>query len=169
MTLNVPYQAYTKRIFYHGDIADGYSWLGWDGWPGAQITADISAIMKLTGDLMAPYLNRMDYTAAGYKLSDTRIDLGTAPGFTLVKDSYFPYWKSRSGDIMPTSQGFMLVQADTGDVILDYRKPLYYILASAFTIMGLIGAVTVLLVALFWPNSGGARRRSRPERYSLWG
>ena len=145
VTLNVPYLTYTNKIFYHGDVADGYMWLGWDGWPGAVITPDMQTTIKKAANLTAPYFDRLDYTAVDYKLNDTHISLGNSAGFTLVKDSYFPYWQSRSADIMPTSQGFMLVHSGEDNVVLDYQKPLYYTSAAVFTILGLIAAAAALL------------------------
>ena len=148
VTLNVPYLTYTNKIFYHGDIADGYMWLGWNGWPGSKITPDIQATVSKSSDLMASYLSQLDYTPAGYQLNDTRIDLETSPGFTLVKDSYFPYWKSRSGSIVTTTQGFMLIDSNAGNVTLEYQRPLYYKLAIICSILGVIAAVILLLVML---------------------
>jgi hypothetical protein len=147
--LNMPYLTYTNQLFYHGDEANGYMWLGWDSWPGAQITADMEKTLKNAGKLLQPYLNKLEYTPVDYKLTDTHIDLGNSPGFVLVKDSYFDYWKSPSNAVMTTSQGFMLVSTDSDNATLDFRKPLYYILAAVCTIAGLITAVVLLLVLRF--------------------
>jgi hypothetical protein len=146
VTLNVPYLNYTNKIFYHGDIADGYMWLGWNNWPGSKITPEMQVALSKTSNLMASYLNQLDYTQAGYQLNDTRINLTTSPGFTLVKDTYFQYWQSQSADIITTSQGFMLINSNSGNVTLEYSRPLYYKLAIICTIMGLLAATIFLLV-----------------------
>jgi hypothetical protein len=163
VTLNVPYLTYTNRIFYHGDVADGYMWLGWNSWSGSQITPEMQAILIQTSNLMATYLRQFEYMPAGYQLNGTRIDLETSPGFTLVKDTYFPYWKSGSSDIMPTSQGFMLASSDVGKVGLEYQRPLYYNLAIISTILGLVATLIFPLVVAIskrqigFPNPGRTR------------
>jgi hypothetical protein len=146
ITLNVPYLTYTNRIFYHGEIANGYLWIGWDNWPGARITPDMQNVLINTGNLISPHLNELEYTPVSYKLAEIRIDIGNTPGFTLIKDSYFPYWKSQLNDIVTTSQGFMLIYSNSSNAVLNYQKPLYYLFATSCSVLGMIGAMVALLV-----------------------
>ncbi len=147
--LDLPYLTYTNRIFYHGDEANGYMWTGWDAWPGARITSDIQDGVDAVSKLLSPYLAKLTYSGAGYRAADTRIEISTSPGFTLVKDSYFPYWQSPQGPIISTSQGFMLIHSDSDSIVLTYRRPLYYILAAAISVLVLLAVVTLLLVVAF--------------------
>jgi hypothetical protein len=152
VNLTLPYLTFTK-IFYHGDIADGYMWIGWDNWPGSRITPDQKSALFNFGPAMAQYIDKLGYTPAIYKMTSTWIDLTTSPGFTLVKDSYFPYWENENSQIMSTTQGFMLVYSDSSSLSLNYRRPLYYLLAAAFTALGLTGgAVTLILLTLVRRN-----------------
>jgi hypothetical protein len=144
--LNMPYLSYTNQVFYHGDEANGYMWLGWDSWPGAQLSAEMIKGLNNAGNVMQPYLDRLSYEPVNYNLKDTTISVGNSPGFTLVKNSYFPYWKAENGSVMSTSQGFMLLDADSADSVLNFKKPMYYLLASAFSALGLLAMATVLIV-----------------------
>ena len=145
--VNVPYLRYTNQLFYHGDIANGYMWNGWDAWPGARINASMKAVLLKAGVSMTNYVNKLDYTPVSFtRVNDNRIKLGNSAGFTLVKESYFPYWESPGDEVISTSQGFMLVCSGDGESELVYRKPLYYIMAAALTGVGLAGAVTALVV-----------------------
>ncbi len=144
--LNMPYLSYTDQVFYHGDEANGYMWLGWDSWPGAQLSADMQNNLNNASKIMKPYLDQLSYEPVNYSLNGTAISLGNSPGFTLVKDSYFPYWKSENNSIMSTSQGFMLLDTESANSVLNYKKPMYYLFASAFSALGLLAMVTVLIV-----------------------
>jgi hypothetical protein len=141
--LNVPYQNYTKQLFYQGNEANANMWTGWDGWPGARPDASQQATLNNAGQIISKYLNQLDYTPVEYKLTNNRIDLSTSPGFTLVKDSYFPYWTSRNSNIMSTSQGFILVYSDADNIVLNFQRPGYYKLAT-------IATITVLIAAIVW-------------------
>jgi hypothetical protein len=75
-----------------------------------------------------------------------RIQLETRPGFTLVKDSYFPYWDTAQGKIVPTSQGFMLVYSDGANVVLNYERPLVNTAATVITLVSFTGIIAVLII-----------------------
>lgn len=149
--VEAPYYAFTSRLFYHGDEADGYWWVGVDFFDGSHPTREDIGFLDYAGWWWSMYSDRLEYQAATYQLSDNRIVLGTRPGFTLVKDSYFPYWKTDQGQVVPTSQGFMLVYSDSPDADIRYRMPLVDVAAVVLTLGGL-AAVTALLIA-------GLRRR----------
>ena len=148
-TLNVPYLTYPNRVCYHGDVADGYLWIGWDAWVGAQITPDIQAMLYACSNLLAPYFNKLDYFPVNYQSTDNRIEVSASPGFTLIKDSYFPYWKADKGQIVSTSQGFMLAYTDSANLTLNYQKPGYYIFAAVCSLMMTIVVAVILLVTFF--------------------
>jgi hypothetical protein len=157
--INMPYLTYSNTIFYHGNEADGMEWYRWDNSIKSRINSLAQVNLNKMADMMSRYLDEFDYTPVDYKTADTRIELGNSPGFTLVKNSYFPYWKADGGSVMPTSQGFMLVYSDQNNTHLNYRKPLYYIIAAAFTVLGLITAAVSLLIIFFRRSSkdSGAR------------
>jgi uncharacterized membrane protein len=142
----MPYLTYTNQVFYHGDEANGYMWLGWDSWPGAQLSADMINNLNGANKLLKTYLDKLTYEPVNYDLKGTTINLGNSSGFTLIKDSYFPYWKSETGSIMSTSQGFMLLDSDSANSVLNYKKPVYYLSASAFSALGLLAMITALIV-----------------------
>jgi len=146
--VNVPYLTYTNQIFYHGDEANGYLWSAWDRSSKARITRQMQNALNKTSELMTEYIDSLDYTPVGYEMVDTRIDLESSPGFTLVKNSYFPYWKANHGTVMATTQGFMLVHTDGSDATLNFRKPFYYIFAAVCTVVTLTVFMIVLIIGL---------------------
>ncbi len=150
--LSAPFRRIANRYFYHGDEANVYMWLGTDAWQGSRLTEDDLALLKEFGASIAPFLDGLAYEPAEYAYDDNRIELASQPGFTLVKDSYFPYWQSDDAELIRTTQGFMLVASPEDEVTLDYWAPLPDKLATAATITGLTGAValgTVLVIRRF--------------------
>lgn len=146
--LYLPYKMLTNKYFYHGDDANIYGWMAFDNFPGSHLTPEDLAAMNSIGISMNAYLDKLEYVPASYKSSKNRTELTTTPGFTLVKDSYFPYWETDQGQIIPTSQGFMLVYSDNISVILSYRRSLADIFAVALTIAGL-ATIIIIMVLVF--------------------
>ena len=146
ISVNVPVTAVTDGVFYHGDEGDVKAWGEFemaiapgDMFRGLQIASEV-------GNELLPYISNLEYESAVYKYNTNTIDVKSTPGFTLVKDSYFPYWHSGQGVVMVTTQGFMLAYSDTGDVSLVYKEPVYYLIAGIVTVAGLVSTLAVLIV-----------------------
>jgi hypothetical protein len=105
--------------------------------------------MQTIGDQMSQILQNMSYQAAGYESSQNRLDVTTKPGFTLIKDSYFPHWQTKQGNIMPTTQGFTLINSDDIRIVLNYKEPFVYPIATCITIVTLSAALAILAGATF--------------------
>jgi len=146
INLNLPYISYTDRLFYHGDKADGSKWYIMDNQRSLRMTISQHRTTINASELLEPYLSKLDYSPAAYLMTDNKIKLQTTPGFTLVKDSYFPYWKTDQGSIMTTSQGFMLIKSDKCDLTLIYQEPIYYATAAGATMSGLAAFILLLPV-----------------------
>lgn len=144
--LKFPYRGFINRFFYHGDRGNGMGWVSFDAAKASMINPPELTLLETMGNLMGIYLGRLDYQPAGYSYKDNKTELKTRPGFTLVKDSYFPYWSAAPGKIMPTSQGFMLVYSDEPDVVLDYKKPLLNTAATVITLVSFMTAAVMLAV-----------------------
>ena len=122
--LNLPYISYTSELFYHGDKGDVEVWRLLDRTGIKKPGEEMIAALEQAGDVMSEYLSRLDYEPAEYEYNDKIIEINAEPGFVLVKDSYFPYWGTEQGDVLSTSQGFMLVYTNESTAILNYENPL---------------------------------------------
>jgi len=145
-TFRFPYQEFINRYFYHGERGNGMAWVAFDDWENAKLGNEQIVKLDNAAGLMRVFFNRLEYQPAGYSLSGNKIQLATRPGFTLVKDSYFPYWNALQGQIIPTSQGFMLVYSDNADVTLNYKKPAINVVATFITLITFTGVAVVLAV-----------------------
>jgi hypothetical protein len=154
--LGLPYQSYTDQLFYHGERGDIGAWRIMDGNDDAKLNDAMLAVLQQAGDEMAEYLSRLAYSPAEYQYEDSTIELTAPPGFVLVKDSYFPYWQTNQGDIVTTSQGFMLVNSQDADTILEYRKPIVNTVASMVTVVSLAAAIFFLIATAI------RKKRRRP-------
>jgi uncharacterized membrane protein len=142
--LRVPYITYTNKLFYHGDEGNVKGWGSFDSAPSSRMDTDESVTIERVGKEMSAYLERFNYEPASYKLDRNTTELMTRPGFTLIKDSYFPYWDSKQGKILPTSQGFMLVYSNDAVIVLNYEKPAVNTFATMTSIISL-ATIAVLL------------------------
>jgi hypothetical protein len=146
INIDAPVTAVTDGIFYHGSEGDVAAWGTFENSiPPALMNQGLAAATSV-GNALMPYLDQIEYTPASYQDTDTTISVGSAAGFTLVKDSYFPYWRSGQGTVLATTQGFMLVYSNASNINLDYKEPGAYTAAALVTIVSLVGATGLLIV-----------------------
>lgn len=146
--LNLPYITYTDKFFYRGDKGDVAAWADFEFDPSSQLNNEALVMLQQAGDDMGEYLQRLKYEPANYKFDENRIEVRAEPGFTLIKDSYFPYWSTQQGTVLPTSQGFMLVYTDDTTTLLHYRKPAINTVTTIVSLIGLAIAVIVLATGI---------------------
>ena len=144
--LKLPYLNLIKKYLYHGDQGNGMAWVSFDSWKGSKISPEETAMLKTFGDQLSNHLNALEYQPVGYHHIENTTALATRPGFTLVKDTYFPYWSTAQGNIIQTSQGFTLVYSDASNVTLNYRIPAINTAASAISIVSFLGVALALLL-----------------------
>jgi hypothetical protein len=101
------------------------------------------------GNRLDDFTAGMTYRPAGYVPNGNRIELKAPAGFTLIKDSYFYYWNSGQGKIMPTGQGFMLVYSDGADPVLEYQVPSVNTVAAVITVVSLCAGILTLAFLYF--------------------
>lgn len=147
--LRLPYIAFTDRYCYHGEDANFYAWVAVDLFEGSRLTPEDLAALESMAGFMGAYLDRLEYMPASYESTTDRIEIKAEPGFTLVKDSYFPYWRSGQGEVASTSQGFMLVYSDDSQMVLSYKRPPSGILAAILTVIGLVAIFIALAASAF--------------------
>lgn len=144
--LNLPYISYTNELFYQGDKGDVAAWRFFDRNNISKLGEEMTSTLKQAGNEISEYLSRLGYEPAEYEYNDNRIEVSAEPGFTLIKDSYFPYWETEQRSILATSQGFMLIYTNDTTAILDYKKPAINTLAIVISIVGLSVVVVVLII-----------------------
>ncbi len=153
--LNLPYITYTNKFFYRGDKGDVAGWADFEFNPSLRLNNEALAMLQQAGNEMGEYLQRLKYEPANYKSDENRIEVKAEPGFILVKDSYFPYWSTQQGTVLPTSQGFMLVYTDDTTILLSYRKPAINTLATLASMIGLAVAIIVLVAYILAARKPG--------------
>jgi uncharacterized membrane protein len=147
--LRLPYITYTNELFYHGDEGDVRAWAIFDSTHSSRMDANEYVTIENIGREMSRYLDRLNYEPASYEGGNNSIELITEPGFTLIKDSYFPYWETEQGEILTTSQGFMLVYSHDTTVVLHYKKPTVSIISATITIISLAAVTVILAIGSF--------------------
>jgi hypothetical protein len=147
ITLNLPYISYTDNVFYQGDKGNVKDWGNFDFNPNAKLTKEMQTTLEVIGEQLSPYLSDLDYYPAEYIYSDNKIEVSNAEyGFILIKDSYFPYWETKQGEVLNTTQGFILVKTDNTEIELEYKKPVINIVATIITISGLSISIIFLIM-----------------------
>ena len=146
--LRLPYITYTNKLFYRGDEGDVREWDKFDSADSSRMDANEYVTMENISREMSGYLEGLNYEPASYKQSRDSIELATEPGFTLIKDSYFPYWETKQGEVLSTSQGFMLVYSHDNTVVLNYKKPAVHIIAAIISIISLAAIAGVLATSI---------------------
>ncbi len=144
--LNLPYVTYTDRFFYRGDKGDVKGWRTFDSTSSPRLDWDASATLQGVARQMAGHLDQLTYEPATYDCRQDGMHVVSVPGFTLIKDSYFPYWNGEGGELMPTTQGFILVHSDTGSISLNYGKPLANPLATVISLVSITAAGLILAI-----------------------
>ena len=161
--LNLPYITYTNKFFYRGDKGDITAWRDFDREPGSQLDSEAVVMLQQASSELSEYLQNLKYEPANYKFDKNRIQVETEPGFTLVKDSYFPYWSTNQDEVLSTSQGFMLVYSDDAIISLSYEKPVINTIATIVSIIGLAMSLIVLVVAAL-SRLGGLRKENQMKK-----
>lgn len=146
--LRLPYITYTNKLFYRGDEGDVREWARFDSVFSSRMDANEYLTIENAGKEMSGYLERLTYEPASYKRGRNSIELITEPGFTLIKDSYFPYWETKQGEVLSTSQGFMLVYSHDATVFLNYKKPTVNIIAAMISLVSLATVAVVLVISI---------------------
>jgi hypothetical protein len=145
--INAPYIDYTDKFFYRGDKGDVIAWSSFDSNESYNLTQDAITSLHQIGINMSPYLQQLNYEPVDYKADENNITTNGQPGFTLIKDSYYPYWHSSNGELVPTVQGFMLVYSKENTIQLACKMPPVNIIAGIITIVSLLTAIILLV---FW-------------------
>jgi uncharacterized membrane protein len=140
ISLSVPYLDYASTFFFQGHKGDAVGWMSFGYNPTPEELADLE---KLSVDL-EDMINGLEYQAVNYEYRENQIRVDGEPGFTLVKDSYFPYWGTDEGQILSTTQGFILTYSDDASVLLRYQKPA---INTAATIISLLSFAGILVAA----------------------
>jgi hypothetical protein len=146
--INVPYTSFSDLLFFHGSNGDARGWSNFQRSVSQDMMSNTLAVMQTIGAQISPVFQDMSYHAVNYESSQNRVDVITKPGFTLIKDSYFPYWSIKHGEIIPTTQGFILVNSDSTQITLNYKQPVAYTIAAGVTIITLLGAILILLIVV---------------------
>lgn len=153
VSLNVPYLDYANGFFYRGDRGDVIAWMTFANDLGSEAVNGLAKLGVELGDT----LNELKYEAASYEYSENEIRVDGQQGFTLIKDSYFPYWGIDEGRVLPTTQGFMLTYSDDASGLLRYRKPAMNDAATLISPVAFAGIIAVLAV-------NAKRRKARKTR-----
>ena len=142
--LNAPYLAYDRNFFFQGKDWDAIGWFKFDYSLSSRLTLEgLNNLAKIyTG--MSRITEMLAYEPVNYKYTDNKIEVAGAPGFTLIKDSYFPYWTGKH-KILPTTQGFMLTYSESGDILLEYRKPFLNFVSAIISLLSLAGIIGVII------------------------
>jgi uncharacterized membrane protein len=146
--LRLPYITYTNKLFYRGDEGNVKGWRSFDSALSSRMDTNEYVTIEKVGREMSRYLERLNYEPASYKRGRNSIELITEPGFTLIKDSYFPYWDTKQGKVLPTSQGFMLVYSHDTTVVLNYKKPTVNTIATMISIVSLATIAVALATSI---------------------
>jgi uncharacterized membrane protein len=146
--LRLPYITYTNKFFYRGDEGNFKGWRSFDSALSSRMDANEYVTIENVGREISRYLERLNYEPASYKRGKNSIELITEPGFTLIKDSYFPYWETKQGKVLPTSQGFMLIYSHDTTVVLNYKKPTVNIIATIISIASLVTVAVALAISI---------------------
>ncbi len=165
VSLKFPFSAFIQQLFYHGEQGNGMGWVFFDNTQNSRPTPEQRLLLERAAELARGFTERLAYAPVKYDRNGNGIRLESGPGFTLVKDSYFPYWSAADGTVIPTTQGFMLVYSNDANAALDYRKPFVNQAASAVTIGSLI-AVPGVLIALAVTGRRRKEKASSEEKNS---
>ena len=161
--LNLPYITYTNKFFYRGDKGDITAWRDFDREPGSQLDSKAAVMLQQASSELSEYLQNLKYEPANYKFDKNRIQVETEPGFTLVKDSYFPYWNTNQDEVLSTSQGFMLIYSDDAIISLSYEKPAMNTIATIVSLTCLAISLIVLVVVAL-SRLGGLRKENQIKK-----
>ena len=145
--IDVPYVKYSDDFFYQGDKGDSDAWDKFNSHNSHGLTQDAMNSLNQIGINMSPYLQKLNYAPVDYKADEQNITTNGQPGFTLIKDSYYPYWNSSNGELVTTVQGLMLVYSKDNTIQLSCKMPLVNIIAGILTLVSLI---TALILLVFW-------------------
>ena len=148
ITLRVPYLTLTNILFYQGDNGDLFAWRDFQNTVNSRLNSNEILVLNAISEELTPYIQNLKYEDASYESSQNSSSIVTQPGFTLVKDSYFPYWSSEQGTILSSTQGFMVVYSNNSDILLKFREPFSYYLAAFITLASLL-TVIIFLLALW--------------------
>jgi uncharacterized membrane protein len=146
ISLQVPYLTLTDILFYHGDNGDIFAWQDFQNTVNSRLNANEILVLNTIGEELSPYIQNLKYEGVGYGSSPNSSSVVTQPGFTVVKDSYYPYWSSKQGVILSSTQGFMVVYSNNSNILLQYKEPFSYYLAAIITVASLIAAIILLFV-----------------------
>jgi len=132
-----------NKFFYRGDRGDVSAWRDFESDLSSRLQDEAFIMIQRAGNEIREYLQMLKYEPVDYHGDENRIKLRAEPGFTLLKDSYFPYWSTEQDSILSTSQGFILVYTDDTMTLLSYRKPP---INTVVTIISMISLATVVIV-----------------------
>lgn len=145
-TFKVPYITYINKIFFHGNKIEEAQGVNWAKFNFNGISSEaINWIRELEKET-TPIIGELKYEQVNYNFSENKITLNNSPGFVLIKDSYFPYWNFKQGQISPTTQGFILIYSNDRNATLNYEKPIINLIANTITLVGLVSLVIILII-----------------------
>lgn len=143
--INTPYQTYSNEFFYQGDKADVSAQSSFYGNNGGLNPNVINSLTQI-GNKMSDYLQQLQYQPVNITSTENNIEVSGQPGFTLIKDSYYPYWHTTNGDLVPTLQGFMLVYSTNNQIQLICKMPTINIITGIITLLSLFTGVAFLII-----------------------
>lgn len=153
VTLRFPYLDYANRFFYQGELGVKAQ-IAFDRDPDNYLTPEAAAAVQELGTELEPVIDELGYNAANYEFSENEIRVDAEPGFTLIKDTYFPYWGIERGQILSTTQGFMLTYSDDASILLRYQKPAVNTASTMISLLFFAGAIAVLGISAFKSRKG---------------
>ena len=122
------------------------AWRDFDYRNIAILAEEMISDLQKAGNEIAECISKLEYEPVTYKYDNNTIEVNSEPGFGLVKDSYFPYWNIEQGDIVSTSQGFMLVYTNDTTTKLHYQKPAINTIASFISVAGFVTVLVTLII-----------------------
>ena len=143
ISLSVPYLDYASTFFFQGQKGDAVGWMSYGYIPTPEELGDLDKLGVELGDI----ISRLGYVPVNYKYRDNEIMVDGEPGFTLVKDSYFPYWGIDEGRVLSTTQGFILTYSDSASVLLRYQKPAINTAATIISLLSFVVSFAVIVGA----------------------
>ena len=144
--VSAPVTEVADMLFYHGDEGDIKAWGTFESLLSPRMMYNGLTSADTIGEALAPYLTQLLYEPVSYQYFENEIEVLGQAGFTLVKNSYFPYWSAEQGTVIGTTQGFMLLYSDNADLQINYSEPVTTSIAATISIGSLISVFIVLFM-----------------------
>ena len=149
--IHAPYSAIDRAYFFHGKKGDERGYREFELAVYPQVYGVVDSLNRTCARQFSGLFSSLAYLPVEYGRNSegTAYTVTGGKRFTLIKESYFPYWqlKSGNGSILRTSQGFMLLRSDSQDrQRVEYTLPLINwaaLACSAATLVALIAVISI--------------------------